>query len=420
MKCPRRTTNQALAGLCLALIACSCCSVVRADEFLLKDGRRIVGTVKSTKDKVLVIELSPGTMLLLNQSEVKQHIRPTSAEQAYAESMKSGADTVEFHLEQAATSQKNGLKDYAEAHYQRVLELDSENRIARSSMGYTKGDDGRWIKRNELMTEGRGKVSIGGNKYRFQELIDIQAAEEKANTQRVQMANDIRRAIQNLNNPRLAADAMTKLQTLDGPMASAAIAEVLFPKANALRKDTLSVELKLMFVATLERLADAAAVQTLIRLSLAEPNASDINAVRGWESLRTKCIDALKQIDPHSSAIAFMGALKSDDPAAINTAARALEDLGDSRAILPLIEHVVTFHRRQISGGGNSTNVGFGSGGFSFGNDPVKMGNLPSENAAVQRALVTLTSQDYGYDKRAWLAWYHQQFVSYTGDLRRD
>ncbi len=146
--------------------------------------------------------------------------------------------------------------------------------------------------REELMREGRGKVSIGGRRYRFPEYVAMQEAEEKFNTERAQLANEIKRALSNLSNPRNAAKAKATLDGLNGPVASAAIASTLYPRANSINKNSASAATKAMFIPILERIGDATAVQTLVRMCLELEGGSEQLAIR------KQALEVLKKIAP--------------------------------------------------------------------------------------------------------------------------
>ncbi len=410
----KRSTNR----LCLSmLVVVSSISSAAADEFVLKDGRQISGVVQkeltneATKQKQLVVDVGAGTMVLINQSDIKRHSRSGKAEQAYADLIKAHfADTVEFHLKMAGYCHENGLSKQETAHLERVIELDPNERTARAGLKYMMDKDGSWVKRDELMTEGRGKVLVGG-KYRFPELVALEEAQEKANQERITLTNEMRRwQIDVMTQTRRAADSLQKLKTVDGPFASSAVTDMLFPRANALaRKDSMSDEMKLMYIEILQRLADAVSVQTLVRLSLQD----------GSPAVRDRSLDVLRKIAPKPATLAFIAALNSDEPNDINAAGRALAAMNESMAVLPLIEHVTTSHRRTTPGG--SPTVGFNSNdSFTMGKVAPKVINQQSENRDVLAALVSITGQNYSYDKSAWLAWYSQQRLPSVSDLRRD
>ncbi len=75
---------------------------LRADDFVFKDGRKLTGQVVNKKDDLLVVELSTGSMLLINPQELKVHPQNLKGEAAYAEAIKGASDTVESHLQMPA------------------------------------------------------------------------------------------------------------------------------------------------------------------------------------------------------------------------------------------------------------------------------------------------------------------------------
>lgn len=401
----------------LALALALPTSPARADEFVMKDGRLIRGTVRrqqtlpDSNDKQFAVEIGPGIIVLINQREIKTHAVTSKPEREYAELMKHNQDSVEFHLAVAAWCHENGLSDHEAAHYQRVLDLAPDNSVARAALKYAKGKDGRWIKRDVLMTEGRGKVNVGG-KYRFPEVVALEEAQAAANTARLGLVKDIRGwQVDIITGNRRAVESKAKLETLDGPQASAAVADVLFPKTGpAVRGEPPPEALRMLYVDVLTRLADPVAVQSLIRLAVND----------SAPQIREKCLEALRSIAPRAAALGFIQLLSSDNPEEINKAGRALAVMNDPIAILPLIEHVVTKHKRQ-SGGNGSTNVNFNNqGSYTLGTAKPTYVEVPSQNADVLGALTALTGQAFQYDKDAWYSWYARQYYPSAGDLRRD
>lgn len=390
----------------------------RADVFVMKDGRTLHGSIKSektlagTKDKQYVVVIRSGAAMLINQREIKQHARGSKPEQEYAALMKHNKDSVEFHLALASWCHENSLTEHEVAHYERVIDLDSENAIARAGLKYAKGKDGRWIKRDVMMTEDRGKINVGG-KYRFPEMVALEEAREKANEERVALMKDVRIWQSDvLSSTRRAADSRARLLALDGPVASTVLAELLFPKPGpGPRSDALRHEpLVMLYIEVLTRLADPTAVQTLIKLSMSDAP----------PSIRDKSLESLRKIAPRAATFAFMQHLGSDNPTEINKAARAILAMKDTVAVLSLIERVVTSHKRTSGGGANSNYQFDGGGGFTFGQAPPKTEIKPSQNADVLAALVELTGENFEYDRAAWLDWYSRTHLAPAGDLRRD
>ena len=389
---------------------------LRADQFVLKDGRTIHGNVKSEtpaapgKDKQFVVEIRPDVFMLISQREIKVHAVTTKPERQYAELMKQSQDSVEFHLRLASWCHENTLTEHETAHYERVIDLDPNNQVARAGLKYAEGKDGRWIKRDVMMTEG-GKVNVGG-KYRFPEIVALEEARDQAHAERIALLKSIRGwQVDVLTPTRRAAESRIKLETLDGPLASSALTELLFPKAlPAVRNEGLPDQLRDLYVGVLTRLADPVAVQTLIRMSINDAT----------EAIRVKCLDALQTIAPQSATAAYINLLNSDNPEEINKAGRALAQLKSGSAVLPLIERLVTKHKRQMAGGG-STDVAFNQqGSYTLGSAKPQVKLETLSNPDVLHALTTITSENFNYDKTAWLAWYANKFFSSQGDLRRD
>ena len=353
-------------------------------------------------------------MLLINQQEIKVHPQNAKGEAAYAEALKKASDTIESHLYMASLAHKNQMPDHKKAHYERVIELDPDHATAREALGFAKNRiDGSWILRDEQMRDGKGKISVG-NRYVFPELALKQQAEEKFNKERGELVNEIKRALGNLNNPRNSAKAQATLDGLNGPVASTAIAFLLYPKPTALNRASASAAHKALFIPILERLGDAVAIQTLGTMCLETDRSNEQAAVR------QQALGVLKKLAPEVAFNRFMSALASNDIPTINLAGELLQELGDERATLPLIERLISV-KRDVSGGSKATNAGMSNGnaGLTSG-DPLIVRNINVENPGVLGALVSITGQNFSYDKGAWLNWYEQNYVAYQGDLRRD
>ncbi len=205
--------------------------------------------------------------------------------------------------------------------------------------------------------------------------------------------------------------AQATLDTLDGPIASAAIEYTLYPRQNSINKSTATPATKALFIPILERLGDGTAIRVLIRMCV-EKNAD--------RAVRAQALEVLKRIAPEAAFHGFMAELRSSDNATMNQVGELLQELQDDRAILPLIERLISIKREEM-GGSQATNAGISNGdvGFSKGSQKIVM-NIPIENPGILGALVAITNENFKYDKAAWLRWYEQNYVAYSGDLRRD
>ena len=143
------------------------CSDLRADEFKLKDGRTLIGQLVAAPkgdSKQWTIQLSPGTYVRFDseQLEFNGHLKPDERLEKYRQSLKNVEPTAESHAGLAGWCNSNGLKEQAEAHYRRALDFDPNFRTARFALGYREDASGRWVERDQLMSEGKGKVKVGG------------------------------------------------------------------------------------------------------------------------------------------------------------------------------------------------------------------------------------------------------------------
>ncbi len=154
------------------------------------------------------------------------------------------------------------------------------------------------------------------------------------------------------------------------------------------------------------------------------------------EELRLSAIDELKRINEsneskrindRAAVTMLVQGLRGKDNKRINRAGLALGELEDKTAIDPLIDSLVTVHKRTVqqgAGGPNSISTGFDStGGTSFGtgSKAVVVRNNVS-NQDVHDALVKLAGDgvDFGYDTKAWRHWHAAQKKPPVNAGRRD
>jgi hypothetical protein len=113
--------------------------------------------------------------------------------------------------------------------------------------------------------------------------------------------------------------------------------------------------------------------------------------------------------------------LSVPDQAIVNCGAESLAQLNDRAAVEPLIDALVTQGRetRIVGRQFGSQNSGWWSGpGMSYrawsgGTHYAEIGprvfRVPMTNDGVRKALYDLTGQDFGYDEKAWRAWWAKE-----------
>ncbi len=391
-----------------------------ADTLLLKNGGRVEGTIRKrpsedanpkdtgtktapAKDSAYIVELKKGAYLRIAASDVGRVLETTEIEADYERRLMGMQDTAEGHEALAKWCQEHGLVEQKQFHWQEVLRLDPDHAEARRLAGYQR-IGGEWIRQDQFMQR-QGFVRYRGSWRLPQEV----AALERQEAEEVQVGN-WRRNIQmwlGWLGGRRDAEALEKLRTIKDPLAAPGLIDAL---AKESRPDVRSFLLE-----RLAQLDSPAVAPALVDGALGD----------GDEEYRLACVRHLKERGAIGASSAFVSALQSSDNRTINRAAVALGQLGDKRAILPLIFALVTEHSTLVKptaeirpsfGSGN----GGGLGGLSVGSKPTKV-TKRLENKSVLEALVKLTEQNFRYSEADWRQWYIQQeALGEDVNLRRD
>lgn len=374
-----------------------------ADVLVLKNGGRLQGQfLVPPKDEDLVYKFrtSEGIEIQIACSEVKS-IEKTSSHSTAEEYEKLKAatkDDVEGNLALAKWCDENGMTSRKKAHYERVLELDPENKTARRSLGFKKMIDGQWRTSNDEMEE-QGKVKYNGHWISKQEKELL----EKQKTEKVQankMALNIKKWVKKIGT-RSEEDALTELESLRDPIAVPGILQVYEAEKRPLVRKIL--------IKCLGRIGDQAALTALLQISVDEK----------IEELR---LSALDEMMPHKGPgvteyyISRLSPKKSTHEQ-LNYAAYALGVLEDSSAIPALIQALETTHKFQVQTGNSNgqtsatagrSSSGGGGMGFGVGGKTITI-SKPMQNPEVLESLKKLTGMNFYYDQQQWIRWYQQQ-----------
>ncbi len=385
-------------------------TTVRADQIVLSNGTALVGKQASVDPKKAsqTLVLESGIELTLPFSSVRAVMPEGPNETLYLKNVDRVPDTIEGHQQMIAWANKNGLRDVATAHYQRLVELEPANRAAWAALQYNETSAG-WIPRDRYW-RAKGMVRDAGRWEIPQDVAIAQAIENRKKS-----SYEIKRKIDSsfrdlLANNNRAAEARQYLRELNDPNALPALVEQV--QANA-RNDVLRMEL----INIIGRLPGRGAETALVVILVNEADAQ----------IRNRCIDILDQRNSAAAVVKLQGYLVNNDPLrdrpeTINRAAEALAVLGDERSIPRLIDVLVTEHQ-QKSGSQHGTNVGMtdnGGMGFSQGGQN-RTTKLVSQNKDVLYALQTLSRESLpSYEKQAWLDWYASANADTGLQLRRD
>jgi tetratricopeptide (TPR) repeat protein len=305
-------------------------------------------------------------------------------------------------LQMAGECSRYGLTDLAQAHFQRVLDLDPENKPARIAAGYDKDQNGRWVKQEVVMSERRGKVQHRG-RWRFPESVAIEQERESAKQVVADATRDLvrwHRAAMNASGKRYE-EAISGLQQINDPLTIGTLSEYLLDT----RKPP-ALNLKMLYVRLLSQFESFDAARTLATAAVLDP----------YPQVRNACLDSLSRFGSEVAIPIFASYLQSDNNALINIAAEGIGQLNGKNAVLPLIDAVVSTHSQQV--GSDGMNASPTSGSFSMGGK--KTIKVPVNNQAVLGTLAQLTGQNFGFDKDRWMMWYATTKAAPVTDLRRD
>jgi hypothetical protein len=383
-------------------------SGARGDRFQLAGGGQVEGRLIESNDddkSLLVIELTDGGQLKIPRSEVTRIESRSGVEDEYKTLARSSPDTIEAHLRLAEWCRERKLRDNAQQHFARILELDADHEAARAALGFRQ-KDGQWMTRNDVMAA-RGLVLYEGRYVAPQhvELLERQKQTKISQADWGKHLEQLRRWLTGRRQDR-AAEALAEIQQLRDPAATEAVVAMLRREDDpALRR---------LWIEVASRLNRRPAIDALVELSLTDPD----------PEIRHDCLDHLIKSCRPGLATPYIRALNDSDNEIVNRAAAALGQIGDRDAINPLIDALITKHRFKVGDGDpdqHAYTFSPESGAFSFGGGGPQIVTQALRNPDVLSALVTLSDgQSFDYDQRQWRRWLAAQAKLHAVDIRRD
>ncbi len=391
-----------LAAVAFLLVLALSAHSALAEVFELVGGGRIVGELvnrNENRPKQYVIQVADGAQVTLDATQVEKVRRLRGDEAEYERIRPTYADTAAAQWELAQWCLEHKLKTQRETHLRRVIELDPEHVEARHALGYSQLN-GKWTTRDEVMID-RGYRKYKGKWMSPQEIEALENERNGKATQQEWFAKVKRwRGWLNSDRDQQVRDARDNIRGLTDPQAVRALTLGL--------RDEGDPHVRLLFVDALANIGDSAAAMSLAIAAMSD----DV------EEVRFTCLDRLQAKKRPEVISYFVGKLKDrkSNNETVNLAGVALGRMKDPSAIGPLIDAVVTVHKFIIpkAGGDGSTSATFGGGpghsggGLSAGGGPTVI-HQPMNNPSVLDALVSLTGQNFGYDKQAWKSWYSAQ-----------
>ncbi len=128
-----------LIGVCLAVLLCSS---ARADIYVMKDGRRIEGSLVKEEQGVLTVKTDIGE-LKLARSDITEIVARKTAAQEFDERMQN-AKTAEEFFQAGEFARTSKMKREAQKAWKKALEVDPDHVAARTALGFVLYK-GQWL-----------------------------------------------------------------------------------------------------------------------------------------------------------------------------------------------------------------------------------------------------------------------------------
>ncbi|MBP85522.1 MAG: hypothetical protein CMJ64_02210 [Planctomycetaceae bacterium] len=391
------------AVICLLFSVAS--TSAQADVFLLANGGRVEGKLlnpRETPRRVYVVQPTDGGSLTLARSDVAEVVAKPDVYRSYQAALPLMVDTEAAHWDMAEKCRKARLDDERNFHLEQVLRHNAEHAEARYALGYSKLD-GKWQKQDDWMVD-QGYVRHRGA-WKLPQELAIGQREKDYDEQIIEWKKRVKlwRSWVLKGRDRVGEGA-ANLKAIRDPRASAAIAALL-------KKEGDPRALKELYVTVLARFRnDGAAIGALTWAGLHERD----------RQVREKALEALADGGSPLAIEVFIKTLEDDNNAMVHRAAIALSHMKNAKmSTLPLIDALITEHKRTVGGGGIQPTFGSGgTGGLSVGGKP-KVIKEKHRNEPVLHALVALTGANHGFDQAKWKKWYVLQNTPQNVNLRR-
>ncbi len=414
---PTTYANRGVALLTIALLATLLSGDVSGEIILLANGGRIEGQVLNQEKfpREYLIQTPEGGRITLRRAQVKKVLRRRPAEVEYEKEVHNYPDTTVGQLALAEWCRKNYLSNQRTAHLQRVVELDPDHEKARRLLGYSRYD-GRWMTRRQW-NEKNGLILYDG-KYRSAQEIELMERERKGDLAQKAWFRKL-----NLWHEWIGKDAQRRaaaeqnIRAINDPYAVKGMVKY-FAKENRQR-------VKLWYVEAFGKIPSSAAVTALVNYSLDDPD----------QEVAISCFEALKKRKSPTIVRMYVKMLREKDNQRVQRAAIGLNYMGDSVAMGPLIDALVTTHTYTIRPGSKPGSIsstfnkpgsagasgnGLGGGGLGVGGNRPKRITQQMHNPEVLSTLVALSGVNYDYDKAQWRKWLAAQKKASSLDVRRD
>jgi hypothetical protein len=392
-----------IGGAMVSVVTTMYCT---ADVVQLRGGGQVEGAVarqEQERSPYAIVQIDGKLRVAIPETQIARVAESADLEE-YRQRARATQEVASEHYELARWCKSKQLNAQCRHHHQRAIALDPDHKEARAALDYV-FHEGKWI-RNAERQKLRGMISVAG-RDRLPEEVALRDARDELNIQVKKWTREIpklRAAV--MRGGDKGAEAFAKLAAIDDRNAAYAMASELGISAKQPRN------LRLLWIERLGFFGNRPALEALVKTGLYDADFVVQEAV----------LETLQKVSPSTAIANYVLLLKSNDNAVVRSAAKALGYFPDPELVLPLVDALVTEHKREIPAD-QSTNVGFGSdgsGGMSTGGK-AKIIAVKIENPPVLALLRTIEADaDYGYNQLRWREHFARRLSSYSGDMRRD
>jgi hypothetical protein len=289
------------------------------ETFELFNGGKIQGELLNPDESprtTYQIRLPRGDTITLSRAQVAGVAGKSEAKAWYDRWASKVPDSAEGHLKMAAACKEHGLEAEWFFHLEQVLAKDPDHAEARRALGYSKVQ-GQWVK-TDLYFRERGFVRHKG-KWRVPQEVELEQRQQEQQEAELEWSRQIKLWRSWIMRRRsLAADAMTKLASIDDVWAAPTLVELLNEK-NEPR------DLRRIYVEVLGRLHVPISTVALTQRVLVDED----------EHIRDRALEYLVKRQDKGATRLFVGALGDANNVVVNRAAVALNHLQDPDAVVP-------------------------------------------------------------------------------------
>lgn len=395
----------------------SCCI---ADRVVLRSGGVLTGKIFPSKEEgMLVIRTDSGVAIQIAKDDIAKETKSSVVNLDYEALLKQIPDTAEGNKEIALKCRTGGMSELGKAHYERVVELNPDDRTTWSAINYEFSERfGGWIRRAER----HYLEELGVHEREVMPLHSAVIMKKKLDNEKAKVELEKRIRLEVAKLKKRDKDSVSAAEFLQG---------VNNPIVIEFLEEKLMEELKLrgnweIYMQMLLQMPGISASEVFARLAMntnlpdAEGSIVDqsLEALARYEASRDYAsgvfIAALRS-EPkklYSSRAEFEAVVKRIDRAAQN-----LQAIPSEVAIVPLINALITtgniVQQRQQSAGIDST------GGSGLTTPGSTAAGVAYEQQSVLYALQAITKVNYAYNKDSWRLWFAQTYAKSNLDLRR-